>query len=172
MHYWPRVIGYLVRSLPVFVRARVGRDGRRSSRIERRVKFSEIDLNGHMNQAVYAQVFELGRMDYLLRSGAWPYVRGRGINAVVAEQRIVYRRELKPGQSYFIDTRATHVEGRLLVCESYLVVGDRVHAHSEAKLIFIGEDGVLSPERTAELCDDFLTEPLGVQDWRLEKTAD
>lgn len=161
------MLGYLARSLPLIVRASLPRERRLVSRITRRVKLAEIDINRHMNQASYAQVFELGRVDWFIRSGAWSDFRRRGIGAVVAEQRIVYRRELKPRQRYSIDTRAVRMDGRLLVFESLLVVGDRVHAKAEVKLIFIGSRGVLSADEARALCERYLVPPLAVQDWRL-----
>lgn len=161
------MLGYLARSLPLAVRASLSRDGRLVSRITRRVTLAEIDLNGHMNQASYAQVLELGRVDWFIRSGAWSAFRRQDVGAVVAEQRIVYRRELKPAQRYAIDTRAVRMEGRLLAFESLLLVGDRVHAKGEAKLIFIGQDGVLSADDARPLCEGYLVEPLSVEDWRV-----
>jgi len=161
------MIGYLARSLPLAVRARMGRDGRLVSRISRRVRLAEIDLNGHMNQAAYAQVLELGRVDWVIRSGAWADFRRRKIGPVVAEQRIVYRRELQPRQRYAIDTRAVRMDGRLLVFESLMIVGDRVHAKGEAKLIFIGADGVLTAEEAGALCEPYLVEPVEVEDWQV-----
>jgi acyl-CoA thioesterase FadM len=131
------------------------------------VRLSEIDINGHMNQAAYAQVLELGRMDWVIRSGAWAEFRRREIGAAVAEQRIVYRRELRPRQRYAIDTRAVRMDGRLLVFDALMTVGDRVHARSEAKLIFIGRDGVLSADEAAALGAPYLVEPATVEDWRL-----
>lgn len=161
------MLAYLARSIPVAVRARLGRDGRLVSRIARRVRLSEIDLNGHMNQAAYAQVLELGRMDWVIRSGAWAALRGERINPVVAEQRILYRRELGPGQRYTIDTRAVALEGRLLAFESYLLVDARVHTKAQAKLIFVGADGVLPASTVERHCARFLTAPLAVEDWRV-----
>lgn len=161
------MLGYIARSLPLAVRARMGKDGRLVSRVRRRVRLSEIDLNGHMNQAAYAQVLELGRMDWVIRTGAWDELGRREIGAAVAEQRIVYRRELKPRQRYEIDTRAVRVEGRLLVFEAHMIVGERVHAKADAKLIFIGPDGVLSADTVHTLCDGYLVQPLPVEDWRV-----
>ncbi len=162
------MLGYIARSLPVALRARVGRDGRKVSRITRRVRLSEVDLNGHMNQAAYAQVMELGRLDWVIRSGAWARWQRQKIGPVVAEQKIVYRREMKPLRRYAIDTRAVGLEGRLLAFESLMIVGDRVHAKADVKLIFVGPSGVLSPDDTRAICDGYVTEPLAVRDWRVE----
>jgi len=161
------MLGYLARMVPPLLRSRLTADGRRVSRIERRVLLSEIDLNRHMNQATYAQVMEVGRMDLVIGSRAYEELGRQGLHAVVAEQRIIYRRELKPGQRYLMDTRATAMDGRLLVFETHLIVGDRVHAKGIAKLIFIGEGGVLSAEDATAACETYLTDPLPVQDWRV-----
>lgn len=161
------MLGYLARMVPPLLRSRLTVDGRRVSRIERRVLLSEIDLNRHMNQATYAQVMEIGRMDLVIGSGSWADFERQGLHAVVAEQRIIYRRELKPGQRYLMDTRATAMDGRLLVFETHLLVGDRVHAKGIAKLIFVGKDGVLSAEDATAACEAYLTDALPVEDWRV-----
>ena len=160
------MLRYLVRTLPVVLRARL-RSGGNVSRLHRRVGLRDIDVNLHMNQAVYAQVTELGRVDWILGSGAWDRWRAQGISPVVAEQRIVYRRELKPLTPYTVETRAVAVEGRLLCFESHLRVGDRVHALCEVKLIFLGEGGVLDADRVEAICEGLLVPPLPVSDWRV-----
>ena len=64
-----------------------------------------------------------------------------------------------------MDTRAVSVDGRLLCTSSHLLVGDRVHTTCDAKLLFVGPDGVLTPERVQELTDGWLVAPLSVRDW-------
>jgi len=161
------MLGYLTRTLALAIRAQLGQDGRLVSRISRRVKLSEIDLNLHMNQASYAQMYELGRTDWLLRSGAWDRWRAQDVKPVLAEQRIIYRREMKPPQRYTIDTRAIGFDGRLLCLEGHMITGDQVRAKTEAKLIFIGPDGVLSAEATEAACREYVTEALPVEAWRV-----
>jgi acyl-CoA thioesterase FadM len=159
------MIAYLARTFPVVLRSLARRDGALVSRVERRVRPSEIDLNLHMNQAAYLRVCELGRTDWVIRAGALARWREAGIKPVVAEQRVVYRRELKPLQRYALETRAVRVEGRLLWLETHLLVGAKVHAKVDAALIFIGEGGVLSPEQARQAAAPFVTEPLAVEGW-------
>ena len=170
------MLGYLARTLPTLVSAALSPahrgDGPPISRIHRRVRPSEIDLNRHMNQAVYLQVMELGRTDWLLRSGAWRAWRASRITPIVAEQRIVYRRELRPFQAYTIETRAVAVEGRLLVVSHGVLGGDggtgaTVHAVNDVKLIFVGHDGVLGAEWAEEHTRSLMAKPLAVVDWRV-----
>jgi acyl-CoA thioesterase FadM len=166
------VLGYLSRTLPAVIRATLGRDGQRISRIQRRVRLREIDTNRHMNQAAYAVVMELGRVDLVIRSGAWAKWRASGALPVVAEQRIVYRRELRLGAPYAVETRAISVEGRLLELQSHVLVGADIYAMGEVKLIFIGRGGVLSPAEVDELCADLLIAPLRTANWRVDPKPD
>ncbi len=166
------MLGYLTRMLPVAARGLVSRrSGALVSRLHRRVSLRQIDVNWHMNQAAYAEEFEWGRLDLLLRSGGVDRWRAAGVWPVVAEQRIVYRRELKPWASYVLDTRMVGIEGRLLCVTGHLVVGRRVHARNDTKLIFLAGDGVLAPEEVPAHVEGLLTEPLGVLDWQVTDEA-
>lgn len=158
------------RILPLVIRASLSREKTLVSRLRRRVHLSEIDFNMHMNQASYATVAEFGRTDWAFRSGLLARLWKSRCKPVVAEQRLVYRRELKPGQRYLIDTRATGFDGRLLQVDSVLRVEDRVHALVYAKLITIGPGGVLSAEAARELASAFVTDPLRVEDWRVAES--
>lgn len=164
------MLRYLARSVPVFLRGALAREETLVSRLERRVHLSDLDVNVHMNQAVYAQVMELSRADWALRSGAWRHWRSVAVWPVVAEQHLVYRRELKLGQRYLLDTRATGVDGRLLVLDTHLLVGDRVHARNVTKFIFTkkapdGRPGVSPPDEVERVCRAFVSPALPVRDW-------
>ncbi|TNE85080.1 MAG: acyl-CoA thioesterase [Deltaproteobacteria bacterium] len=163
------MLAYLARTLPIVVHAQFRQDGSLISRIERRVLPHELDLNLHMNQARYAQVMELSRTDWVLRSGAWDAWRADGVKPVVASQKITYRRELKLGQRYTLESRCLGLDGRLLRFETHVLVGDRVHAMGEVSLIFIGPDGVLDADALSPLVEPYLAEPLEVVDWRVRR---
>ncbi len=160
------MLQHTARTLPLLLRAGLAsRD--LVSRLQRRVRVGECDFNMHMNQAAYAEVAELGRTDWVFRSGLVRTLWRAKTKPVVAEQRLVYRRELKPGQKYALDTRATGFDGRLLNVDTHLLVGDRVHAVVYTKLISIGPAGVLDPDAARDLLSPFVTDALPVQDWRI-----
>lgn len=158
------MIPYLVRTLPAYLRARSA-DRTHISRLRQRVWPSQIDINLHMNQAVYAQVLEAGRLDLVVRSGALAAWRAAGTNVVVAHQNITYRRELRLGAQFLLDSRPIGVEGRLLLVEGHFLVGDRVHAIGRVGLLSVGPDGVLSGDEVAEMAAPYLVEPLEVENW-------
>ena len=159
------MLAYIARMLPVIARAMMTEDGALISQLHRRVGLSAMDINRHMNQAVYAQIFELGRTDWLIRSGGARRWRADGVNGVVASQHIVYRRELGLGVRYTIDTRAIELRGRLLLLQGHVLVGQRVHTRADVEVLFIGPDGVLDAEAAAGFCAGLLTAPLPVEDW-------
>jgi len=143
------------------------REGQRVSSIRSRVPLSHVDAFGHMNQARYAEHFEMGRTDLLVRSGAWQRWRAQGVYPVVARQEVVYRRELKPLQAFDIDTRAVGLEGRLLHTQGVMSVGPHVHARADVYLIFLGPAGVLSAEATASCVSDLLVGPMPLDGWQI-----
>lgn len=161
------MIRYVARLAPVVLAARLRADGSLVSRLVQRVRLSEIDANLHVNQAVYPKLFELGRADWLVRSGTWNRWRGAGMNPMVAEQTLTYRRELKPFARFTIDTRALRVEGRFLHLQSHVIVGDTVHTKADVKLLFVGPDGVATPEQVEEHTAWCTSEPLAVENWKL-----
>lgn len=161
------MLAYVARMLPVAVRSATRRDGSHVSRLHRRVRLGDVDVNGHMNQAAYALVMEEGRMDLVIRSGLLARFRKKKLRPVIGEQRIVYGRELAPRQRFEVDRRLVRVDGRLVVFETYLLVGDRVHTLCEAGLLVLGDEGVLSPDATREACAAWITKPLEVRDWRV-----
>ena len=162
------MIAYLLRTLPLALRARYRSSNELVSRISLRVSLRQIDLNRHMNQAQYPAVMELGRTDLLFGNDSWSTWQEDGLNPVVAEQTVQYRRELKPFQRFVVDSRVVDVEGRFLVLEHHIVVGERVHAKAVVKLLFVGESGVLSAERVEVVGRPWCTGRLGVVNWVVE----
>ena len=160
------MLSYLARTLPAYLRARTSARSH-VSRLNLRVWPSQIDINLHMNQAVYPQVMEAGRLDLVVRSGALEAWRASKTNAVVAHQHITYRRELRLGTRFLLDSRLVGIEGRLLLVDGHFLVGDRVHALGRVGLLSVGPDGVLSAEKVAEMAAPYLVEPLRIEDWRV-----
>lgn len=66
---------------------------------------TDLDPLMHMNNGVYLSLMDLGRIDLMLRSGAFSKARKKGIYPVVASQTIRYRRSLKLFQPFTIKTK-------------------------------------------------------------------
>lgn len=161
------MLSYLARVIPAYLRASASSDRSLRSRRKQRVWPTQIDINLHMNQAVYPQVMESGRLDLVVRTGALTAWRARGASVVLAHQNITYRRELRLWTPYVLDTRLVGIDGRILLVEGHFLVGDRVHAVGRVGLLSVGPDGVLSAEAVAEMASPYLVQPLQVEDWQV-----
>jgi acyl-CoA thioesterase FadM len=69
-----------------------------------RVLPADLDAFGHLNSGVCFQMMDVARMDHRLRSGIWKEIRRRGWFGVVVAATIQFHRELRPLQSFFIET--------------------------------------------------------------------
>jgi acyl-CoA thioesterase FadM len=87
------------------------------TRLERRVGLHQIDLNLHLNYAVYLDLMELARWDWAIRTGQLrDWVSGRA-RPVIGSLTVEYRRELRTFARYAIETRAVGYDRRALVVE-------------------------------------------------------
>ncbi|MFA9430304.1 acyl-CoA thioesterase [Egicoccus sp. AB-alg2] len=70
-----------------------------------KVRFHELDPNGHVNHGVYANYFETARIELLDALGFGPSVLAeRGVHLVVVELRIRFRRAARAGQTLTVQT--------------------------------------------------------------------
>ncbi|HSK25139.1 MAG TPA: acyl-CoA thioesterase [Egicoccus sp.] len=80
-----------------------------SSRIK--VRFHELDPNGHVNHGVYANYFETARIELLEAIGFGPGVLAdRGVHLVVVELRIRYTRPARAGDSLTVRTSIAQLQ--------------------------------------------------------------
>ncbi|MDP3207550.1 MAG: thioesterase family protein, partial [Rhodoglobus sp.] len=70
-----------------------------------RTLLTDIDVLGHMNNGVYFSIMDLGRMDMMIRSGAWAKLREHGMYPVMVNETISFRKSLNLGQKFVLETR-------------------------------------------------------------------
>jgi len=71
-----------------------------------RVRYAEIDAQGHVNNAVYLSYFEVGRVEWLRAAGlSYRELEARGYGIVVVEALVRYRRA-----AFFDDELTLHTE--------------------------------------------------------------
>lgn len=75
------------------------------SRLRFRVWPLDLDTNLHLNNGRYLTIADLGRADLLLRSGVWRAVLKEGLLPMLSGSAIRYRRELKPFQTFMLESR-------------------------------------------------------------------
>lgn len=106
-----------------------------------RVQLSDLDSVGHMNNAKYLALMDLGRVDLMLRSGSWKRTRKQEWYPVVAAQTIRYRRSLQPRQRFELHTRVIGVDEKALYMEQAFRVGGELYAHAVVQCRFLRRSG-------------------------------
>lgn len=112
-----------------------------------RVWPTDLDTVGHMNNAKYLGLMDLGRVDLMLRSGLLATSRERGWYAVIAAQTIRYRRSLKPFQRFVLHTRVLGTDEKAVYFEQSFLVAGELYAHAVVQCRFLEKaGGQVSPD--------------------------
>jgi len=123
MNLWLRVLGLILSS---FFRSRLD-PVRDMSRLTFRVWPHDLDTSLHLNNGRYWTLMDLGRTDIMIRSGLWRPILRNGWVPVVGAGQIRFRWELKPFQTFRLETRImTWFQGQVVM---------------EHRLISRGKDG-------------------------------
>src|ERR1700733_9770590 len=75
------------------------------SRLAFRVLPHDLDANLHMNNGRYLTIMDLGRIDFVLRSGLWRPMWRNSWAPIASAVVIRFRRELRPFEAYWLETR-------------------------------------------------------------------
>ena len=137
---------------------------RKISRLDYRVGVSDADMNRHLTNSRYFNYMDLGRWDWLIRSGCVGSVLlKQGVRPMVVDIHIQYRRELPFLADFTLDTRCVGSEGKTLLVEQHFLRGDRVHTRAELKILTVARGKVIPPDPLLVL----KTNPLEIEDWRV-----
>lgn len=95
------------------------------------VRSYELDSLGHVNQAVYHQYAEHGRMEMIAAAGFdGTAVEGKRIGPIALEATIHYRRELRLGETFDVITTAEWGDGKVFRMNAELLKTDGTVAAS------------------------------------------
>ncbi len=101
MNLWLRLLWVMLSSL-----WRPALDPRSGvSRVNFRVWPHDLDLNMHMNNGRYLTIMDVGRIDFVLRTGLWKPLWQHRWSPIISTAAIRFRRELRPFEHYRVETR-------------------------------------------------------------------
>jgi acyl-CoA thioester hydrolase len=105
-----------------------------AGRSQLRVRFHELDPNGHVNHGVYADYLETARIELLESLGFGPAVLAeRGIHLVVVELRIRFRRPAGAGDLLTITTSVAELARASSWWSQRLHRGDELLAEADVR---------------------------------------
>jgi acyl-CoA thioesterase FadM len=107
---------------------------------------TDLDLNFHLNNGRLLSLFDLGRVDLLLRLGAVPALRRNRWSAVVASVAVRYRRPLNPLRRFELRTRTLCWDERWFFLEQRITRRGELMVHGVVKTQFFGPDGRVAPQ--------------------------
>lgn len=120
-----------------------------------RVVPTDLDVLGHMNNGVYFSIMDLGRMDLMIRAGAWAQLTRHGFYPVATSETITFRKSLQPWQRFILESRIVGYDDRAVFVEQRFVVNGEIFARAYMRGRFLKKSG-----GTVSVAE--LTEALGV----------
>jgi len=102
--------------------------------VEERVRFNDVDMQGHVNNTIIASYFEAGRLA-INRLGECPVEAGKGL--VVAQVTIRYLAPIYWPSVMRIGTRVAAVSERSCTMQQVIFVGEQCVASCEVVIVSI-----------------------------------
>ncbi len=135
MKLWIRLIWYFL-SLAWRPKLSLPED---QSQLNFRVSLTDLDTSMHMNNGVYLTLMDLGRLDIMICSGLWRIVLKKNLTPIASAIAIRYRREMRLGHAFTLQTRIIHWNDRTVVIAQTFKLRSGPHAgHVAAEALFKG----------------------------------
>lgn len=129
------------------------------SHLHFRVWPQDLDINRHMNNGRYLQIMDLGRYDWLIRSGLWNVCQKHNWQPVLAALQIRYRLPLDPFERYTLETRILGWEATRFYIEQRFL-----NAQNVVVCIAVLSGAFYQPESKSSASVHSVLEAMGVAD--------
>jgi YbgC/YbaW family acyl-CoA thioester hydrolase len=107
------------------------------------VRGYELDSNGHVNNAVYLQYYELARWEMMKDLGFLDLLKGSGLTVVVVESLVRYMRELCMFDELVVESTYEEKSPYLIFHQKIIDKKNNLPAsRARIKTVFIGQDKV------------------------------
>jgi acyl-CoA thioesterase FadM len=134
------------------------------SRLSMLVWLVDLDLNLHMNNGRYLALMDLGRGDWMIRSGAWRLIRRERMTPVVAGCMVRYRRSLRPLQRFELRTRLLGWDQRWVYVEQVMESNEGVACLAVVRTGFLRDGHLVSPAEMVQKLN-VTSVPPALPDW-------
>lgn len=108
------------------------------SRVKMRCIWPDADINRHMNNSRYLALMDLGRYHFMLASGLYKDLFfKRGWFPVLVGVSIDFRKSIKPGDRFTLETRLVDSPGKAAILRQRFWLGDQLAAEATATALFL-----------------------------------
>jgi acyl-CoA thioesterase FadM len=119
-----------------------------------------------MNNGIYLTLMDVARFDMLKRSGAWKACKKASIHPVVVGETISFRKSLKLGQKFSIETGVLGWNEVAFFIRQRFVVEGEIYAEAVVRLRFLkSPKGTPSPLEVLDLMGGWSGDALQLPEW-------
>lgn len=120
---------------------------------------NDLDLNRHVNNGRYLTLMDLGRYDFIFKTGLLPLVKKNGWYPVVSTAAIRFRKSLVAWQRFELTTQIIWWDEKWFFIEQVFRVGNHVFARALVKGLFRDQNGNVSVQRLLEAVGEPARDP-------------
>lgn len=139
-----------------------------------RALITDIDAARHINNGMYFSLFDLGRFELMLRSGAWDVMRKNKWTPIVQAETITFRKSVVFNQKFTQETKLIGFDERCIYFEQRMVANGEIYAQATIATRLISKAGPVRNEEiiaaVGEVVPEDLVLPAWIATWR-ENTA-
>lgn len=112
-----------------------------------RVWPSDVDVALHLNNGMYFSLLDLGRIDLMMRGGAWQKMLRRRWSHVVSAETIAFRKSLNLWQRYSMETRLIGTDEHSFYFEQRMVASGEIYARAIVCMRFVAKNRAVPMEQ-------------------------
>ena len=138
-----------------------------ATRVRLRVWPGDLDLNLHVNNGRYLSLADLGRLDWLVRTGLYGAARTQKASPVIGDAIAKFRRDLQPFQTFEIHTRLLGWDSKWGFIEHRFMRAGRAVGVIAVRGVFKHSEGLIQPAAILESLGHTAPSPV-LPEWATE----
>ncbi len=115
-----------------------------------RVWPTDLDINLHMTNSRYLAMMDLARVNMMLRTGLWQWIRREKMSPVIAGAIVRFRRPVEPFARVSLNTRFLGWDTKWMFIEHRMECQGELVCLAVVKAAFLGKHGPVLPTLIAE----------------------
>ena len=133
---------------------------------------TDIDIALHINNGMYFSLFDLGRFELMMRSGAWGVIRRNKWTPVVQAETITFRKSIVLNQKFTQETRLIGMDERCIYFEQRMVVDGEVCVQATIATRMVSRKGPVPNEEIIREVGEEVPADLVLPEWIGQWRAD
>ena len=121
---------------------------------------NDLDIYGHMNNGRYLTLMDLGRIDWIVRTGLGKTADQNAWKPLVASVKINYKRSFLVFQSFELHTRILGWDSKWFFIEQIFMKRNVPYAIGIVKGLFRGPDGNVPTQNVLSLLEKGIVSPV------------